>query len=271
VSNPFLDRFAKGELQIGTLTQERVVTTMRGLARGGFSWIVLDLMWGWNSWQDLSHMVLAAREQNLASFIRVQSFPWRDDEHVDHRVLVDVARAGSLRPDGIIFSPNNGAEVQLVAQVANDWHTAGGVDSTPEEVAATGAARKADLVLSPLIETLGSLRDLEQIINTDGIKSVIMSSTDLPMKLGYPFEYDHPEVFKYLSRAVKLGQDAGVAVGTNTGYIFTTVDATVARIKRLQDVGIDHVMVQHIDHMVYSYTKSLMDGLGEPVVKRAVA
>ena len=133
----------------------------------------------------------------------------------------------------------------------------------PRDAAEFGAAAReatAGLVLMPIIESRRALDELDEIMAVDGVNTVMISGTDLPRELGVPFEYEHPLVWDYLDRAVELGAKHDVAVGFNSGYAFHGVEETIDRVGRLRSHGVGFVLIQTLDHIVYSYASLIVEG-----------
>lgn len=263
MQNKLIENFREGRLSIGALLMDRSVVAMPALAKGGYDYVKIDLMYGTVNWSDVHHMCLAAHEVGLTAIVRVQAYPWREKGEVDRRLVVDASRAASLGADGITVSANSAAEVRDVAGVTQDWHRVGHVQSSAEELAAHEEEITKNFTIMPIVESIGALDELEEIMDVEGVNSIMMSCTDLPRQLGYPYQYEHPKVWEYIERAVKLGEQKGVAVGANTGFVFTTIDDTIERIKRLRDHGVHLTLTQTGYHMMYSYCSSITDALGK--------
>jgi 2-keto-3-deoxy-L-rhamnonate aldolase RhmA len=252
-----------GRVCLGTLIQDGGTFAISSLAKAGFSYVFFDFMFGTLDWKDVRHMTTAARLANMTSLVRIQNYPWVGDGGVpDGRLAADAARVVALGADGVRCSVTNAADVRRIAAIANDWHRVPSLMTTPEELAEQEAAVKDELIIMPIIESVPAWEDLDEIMSIDAVNAVMMSGTDLPRQLyGLKFGYEHPDVWKFLDEAVALGRKHDVVVGFNTGYTFTGVTETVERIQRLREHGVNFILVQTLDHMIYSYGSSIMAGL----------
>jgi 2-keto-3-deoxy-L-rhamnonate aldolase RhmA len=240
---------------------DRGTLAITSMARAGFSFVFLDQMYGTLDWSDVHYMAAAARLAGITSVVRIQNYPWRTGE-TDRRILADAARASALGADGVRCSVSGAEDVRQLSTVASDWHRVPMLPTSAEDFAATQSKAEKDLILMPIIESLAALDELDEIMAIDAVNSVMISGTDLPRELGIPMQYEHPKVWAYLDRAVELGVKHGVAVGFNTGYVFRGVDETAERVGRLRSHGVNFILVQTLDHIVYSYVSSLLDRVG---------
>ncbi|MCX7139289.1 MAG: aldolase/citrate lyase family protein, partial [Proteobacteria bacterium] len=96
-------------------------------------------------------------------------------------------------------------------------------------------------LLLPLIESLGALEALDDILAIDGISGVFIGCTDLAEVLGHPLDYLHPEVLAAVEKACKLAKTRGKIVLANTGYAFPSIEGCCAR------EGAEEVRRQHAD------------------------
>ncbi len=64
------------------------------------------------------------------------------------------------------------------------------------------------------IEDTTGIDNLEDMLkNVPGIGVILIGEGDLGQELGYPREYDHPELLKAMAEVVKICKDNNVVVG----------------------------------------------------------
>lgn len=262
--NRFLQNYHEGRFSFGCLFMDRNVIAMSGLAKAGYDYVFIDLMYGWNTWDSVHHMIVAAQRVGLTAIVRVQSYPWRSDRTgtaADRNILVNASRAASLGADGVMVSVDNVADTLMLAEIRQDWHRAGDLQTSADELSAHETDLKDQLIIMPTIESLGALEQMEQIMDVEGVNALAVSGSDLPRQLGLAWQYEHPDVWSYVDRAVAMGKARGVAVGMNMGWIYTDITESVARVKRLKEHGLDFVLTQTDYHMLHAQAKSIVDGV----------
>lgn len=250
-----LQESRNGRISLGCLDMDRatVSTVAPALAKAGYDWIMQDLMFGPSDISDIHYSIMAAREAGLGSIVRLPAYPWASADTPDRSLLVHAARIASLNPDGISFSANTVAEVEMVAEVVKDWHRAGHIQETAQELSDHEDTIKSTFIVMPIIESANALHSLEQIMKVPAVNAVLMAGTDLPRHLGMPYQYEHPRVWEFIDGAVAMGRKHGVLVGLNTGYIYTDPRETAGRVRRLLEHGLQFALTQTIAHMLYSY------------------
>lgn len=80
-----------------------------------------------------------------------------------------------------------------------------------------------ELCLIVQVETAGALEALEEIAGTDGVDGVFIGPADLSASMGYPGQFDHPEVTAAIADAFKRLAAMGVPAG------IMALDPAVAR------------------------------------------
>ena len=102
------------------------------------------------------------------------------------------------------------------------------------------------------------IEEVDEIINIDGLQVIMLAMTDLSEALGYPFEYDHPEVWRAVDRIVNKAHARGIIVAANIGYAFTTPDQIIERVHKLHQHGIRICLMQGADVMFENHAKALL-------------
>ena len=76
------------------------------------------------------------------------------------------------------------------------------------------AAKNADTVFVPMIESVPAVQNLDGICSIPGVDALFVGPGDLTTNMGIPKEYDHPDLIKTLQRIIDIGKQHGVAAGS---------------------------------------------------------
>jgi 2-keto-3-deoxy-L-rhamnonate aldolase RhmA len=256
-----LDRIKAGELALGsmdTLGSPRLAEVM-GLA--GVDALLIDQMFCPTDWETVASIVRAARNFTMDVFVRVQGFPWID--RTDHRIAVDAVRALGVGATGVMASCATVEEVEQLIAVSRDWHR--DIHLHPfgdDEFSEYSARVRAECLVMPLIESETALASMEGIMDLPGLRAVSLGMTDISRIVGRPFEYEHPEVERVVTRAIAKAQECDVAIGANLGYRYSrSVEDMSSRMIRMKDQGFDFLWLQNngfvIQWLYHSIVKAL--------------
>ena len=159
-----------------------------------------------------------------------------------------------------MWSISSYEEAELLVHMASDWHQGRPVTS-PQKLKEMQESVRQKRLLIPLIETLGALNRIEDILSLDGISGVFMACTDLSSQLGHPHEYQHPEVERVIKAATRFAHSKNKVIVANTGYTFPTIEGQIENAKWLAECGVDMVMVSTTEYAIYVFSKSVGDGV----------
>jgi 2-keto-3-deoxy-L-rhamnonate aldolase RhmA len=70
-----------------------------------------------------------------------------------------------------------------------------------------------ELVVIPMIETMESMGNIEEIVSVPGIDVLLIGPSDLSINLGIPLDYANPKYREALDKIVSSSEDAGVIPG----------------------------------------------------------
>jgi hypothetical protein len=147
-----------------------------------------------------------------------------------------------------------------MAHMGRDSHQGAPVTSAQQLQAVTEQSSNTRLLL-PLIESIGALAALDEILDIDGISGVFIGCTDLAEVLGHPLDYLHPQVLAAVEKACQSAKARGKIVLANTGYAFPSIDGQVAHAKALKKCGINMLMLQTVEFNLYVIAKSVSDAV----------
>ena len=212
-----------------------------GLA--GFDCFMADMMFTAHDWDQIAHLVRAARGTGISPMIRVQAYPWTTETGttaIDRRTISDAARALALGATAVTLSVSSKEEVKELVGLQGDWHRLIHLRrfASAEEFPEFARRARGSTLIVPTVESEGGLRDLDEIFAIDGIRLVWLAAGDLTKILGVPFKYEHPKVLRLVERAVKTAASHGAGVMYNLGLDSPDFDAMAKSAKRFFDLGV---------------------------------
>ncbi len=71
---------------------------------------------------------------------------------------------------------------------------------------------KGEIMVVLMIESVEAMQNLDQILKVPGVGAIMIGEGDLSQNLGYPRQYDHPEVVKAKAEILAKAKAAGVAI-----------------------------------------------------------
>jgi len=208
-----------------------------GLA--GFDCFMADMMFTAHDWDNIAHLIRAARGSGISPMIRVQTFPWAGGG-MDTRTVSDAARAFSLGATSVTVSVQSKEEVRVLVRLREDWHRLIHLRRfwTADDFPAFATKVRNSTLFVPTIESAGALRDLDDILAIDDIRLVWLAAGDLTKILGVPFKYEHPKVLKVVERAVEVGARHGASIMYNMGLDSQDFDELGDAARRIFDMGV---------------------------------
>jgi 2-keto-3-deoxy-L-rhamnonate aldolase RhmA len=256
--NRLLQKLQTGETALGVWLKSGP-TWVNTIARAGFDFVRPDMMFSSMDWRDLDHIYRTAESVGLGCWVRVPANPWLGGTG-QLQVTVDVARAFSLGIPFVGASIASVEQVRACAEVAKDWHRSGTGEypSSNETFTAMNKKPSDQAIFVPHIEAGTAMTQIDEIIEVDGLRVIMLAMTDLSKAIGYPFQYDHPELWKAVDRIVEKAHARGITVAGNTGYDFTTPQRIIDRVKRMHQHGIRICLMQGADSMLENFAKSLL-------------
>ena len=111
----------------------------------------------------------------------------------------------------------------------------------------------------PHIEAGTAVDQIDEILKIDGLRIIMLAMTDLSAAIGYPFQYDHPEVWKLVDSIVAKAKSRDITVAANMGYAFTTHQTMLERVHKMQQHGIRICLMQGADNMLENFAKPLLN------------
>jgi 4-hydroxy-2-oxoheptanedioate aldolase len=258
------ERLGAGEMALGVWIKGGP-SWVPTIARAGFDFVRPDMMFSALDWRELDHIHRAAQAVGLTTWLRVPANPWLGGTE-SLQVTVDVQRAFSLGIEIVGASIASARQARACLEVAADWHRSGTGEypSSNETFKAMHAKGKDMAVFAPHIEAGTAMREIDEILALDGLRIVMVAMTDLSKALGYPFEYEHPEVWKALDGIVEKAGKRRIAVAANMGYDYTTHERMVARVQRMRSHGVRLCLMQGADNMLENFARPMLREIRGP-------
>jgi len=230
------------------------------IARGGFDFVRPDMMFSAMDWRELDHINQAAKVAGLTTWLRVAANPWMAGTD-QMQVTVDVARAFSLGVPIVGASIASAAQARICVEVSRDWHRSGAGEYPDSNTAFKAMNNKASdvAVFVPHIEARTAIDEIDEILEIEGLRIIMLAMTDFSQALGYPFQYEHPEVWKAVDGIVAKARARGIVVAANSGYDFKTPEEIRPRIQRMRDHGIGICLMQGADTFLENSAKTLLN------------
>jgi len=175
-----------------TLNHPSIAEIMAG---AGFDWLCVDMEHSVTDYFEAQQLIMAIQSKGIKAFVRVGEN--------NARIIKRVLDAGA---DGIIVpSVNSAAEAQKAVNA---------VKYPPVGTRGVGLARAQDygfgfenyrddkaknIILIAQIEHVNAVRELDAILNIDGIDGTFIGPYDLSGSMGKPGQWDEPEVIAVLN------------------------------------------------------------------------
>jgi 2-keto-3-deoxy-L-rhamnonate aldolase RhmA len=236
------------------------------LARAGFDFVRPDMMFSAMDWRELDHIHRAAQAVGLATWVRIPANPWLSGTE-QLQITVDVARAFSLGIQFVGASIASAKQVAACVEVAKDWHRSGaGEYPNSNETFAAMNKKSADAaIFVPHVEAGTAIHDIDEILKIEGLRIVMLAMTDFSKALGYPFQYDHAEVWKALDSIVVKAHSRGIVIAANMGYAFTTAQQMLERVHKMHQHGVRICLMQGADNMLENFARPLVGDIRKAV------
>lgn len=256
--NRLFEKLSRDELALGVWIKggPHLVST---IARAGFDFVRPDMMFSALDWKELDHIHRTAESVGIATWLRIPSNPWLAGPG-QLQITVDAARAFSLGVPVVQVSIASAEQVRALVEVAKDWHRSGAGEypNSNDTFVSQGQRVVDQTMVVPAIESRTAIEQLDEIVEIDGLRAIQIACTDFSKELGYPFQYEHPEVWKAIDRLAQKAAERGIIVVANTGYDYTTEEEISARVNRLYDHGVKVVLMQGAEFLLETFSKSLL-------------
>lgn len=252
-----LEKLDRGEPVLGTMMLSTNPEMVEILAYVGFDYIFVDQMFTGVDWNVLANMVRAARGSNLAVFARVENDPWYGGEDVS--VAARVSRALGVGADGVKINVYSLGEAKACVEAGTGWHRAPWVVRfEPAKFADYESDKTKQALIVPSVESHLGIKQAHEMCAIEGIRVFGIAMTDTSIMLGYPLQYEHPEVWKFIDGVAETAKARGVDLCGGTGYAFKTWDEIAGRVKRLHQHHVNMIFLQTSEYIFQLATTELL-------------
>lgn len=207
-------KLADDELCVGTHVKWRDSSISESLSIGGFDYMWIDGEHGILSLDDTLNHIRAAQANGAAAFYRV---PWNDP--VLAKPILEMG------PDGIIFPFVKTVDEARQAVAACRYPPKGVRGFCPGRAAKHGYMQfdeylKAaeDVWVIVQIEHIDAVRNIDYILEVEGIDAFIVGQSDLSASMGIMCQLDNPRLIEVLGSLCEKLAASGRPFGTATGY-----------------------------------------------------
>lgn len=252
-----IEKLDRGEPVLGTMMLSTSVEMIEILALVGFDYVFVDQMFTAVDWKVLAEMVRAARGSNMNVIARPENDPWYGGE--DPSLAARVSRALGVGADGVKVNVYSIGEARAAVEAGKGWHrTPWVVRFDPRKFEEYEAEKAAQSLVIPSVESELGIKQAPDMLAIDGVRVFGVAMTDTTRMLGYPLQYDHPEVWKFVDGVVESAKSYGVDICGGTGYAFKTWDEIAERVRRMHEHGINMIFLQTPEYLFQLATSELL-------------
>ncbi len=244
----FRKRLAEGQLLIGSSVYLKDPQSTEALAHSA-DFLMYDLEHAPMGLDSLRKHLMVTRHMNTPGFVRAPG------PHPGARVLKPILDIGA---HGVIVPQVT--SVQEVREIVNHcrYTPLGQRGIGPlvptnygrDDVLAHMAEANQQLWVCVMIETADAVEQIEQIVATEGLDSLMIGPMDLSASYGVPGQMDAPNVVTGIEKIVAAARAVGMPVGCGLGADAESVTKFAASGVQWFQVGGDcHYLVNHQDDL----------------------
>lgn len=229
--NELKSKLKKGKTVLGTWCILPSSSVVNVLGAAGLDFVVIDMEHGPIGYETAEDMIRAAEVENCSPLIRVP----RNEE-------AEVLRALDIGAHGVVVPHIETAEqCQQAIKYAkyypvgerglSPFTRAGGY--APEDTSKHTERANKETMSVLIVEGKKGVENLDAIIADQNIDVIYFGLCDLSQALGIPGQLDHPELKKFVEKAVKKVRSKKMAVGAFT--------ANQQQLKWFKEIGIQFI------------------------------
>jgi 2-keto-3-deoxy-L-rhamnonate aldolase RhmA len=180
------------------------------ISSAGFDWVLIDLEHGVGSEPSLIYQLQALEGSGTTPFVRTESLE-----------IARVKRLLDMGAIGIMFPQIQNAEEAAIA-ISNMYYPPKGRRGLAKMIRANQYGKDFENYVEKVnnnllgiiqIETLQSLKHLDEIAAIDGVDVLFLGPSDLSLALGILGQWDHPDFIQAVEAIGKAARKAGKAAG----------------------------------------------------------
>lgn len=222
IKNKMKDKLLAGQPAFGVSVMIPSPQVVEMIGRLGFDWVLLDCEHGTLALETLELMIIAAEASGLTPIVRPES--------KDPGVILRVMDRGAMGVQ--VPHVNTAADARRVVESVK-YHPVGtrglAAGTRPANygfgISATEYVQQAnrETLVCVQLEEVEALRNIDEIVQVDGVDVFFIGPSDLSQSMGYPGQTDALEVRQAIDRAFATIVAAGKIPGS-TGNAQAVVD-----------------------------------------------
>lgn len=211
----------------------------------GFDWFMLDHMFSAADWNFTRDVLKTGQAAGITPIVRVQGNPWLG---YNHQLAMDATRAFGIGAQFVMVSHSCKKEIEECLSVTGDWHR-NALTVHPFRNQGEWKAKSKEIADSNYLiahaESKGSFDEFDETMEVPGLRMFFFAMTDASKVLtgGGDPDWHNPALWKFIDKAVALGEKKGIMIGANTSYAYTMKEMR-ARVNKLHDHGVKFIYVQ---------------------------
>jgi len=230
-------RLQQGELVLGTILSLNSPDVAEILSQIGFDWIFIDAEHSTLDPQNLKALFQAIGDSTPC----VVRLPAMDEIMV--KKTLDAGAAGLLVPQ-----VNTAEQVERLVQWGRYYPEGsrglgfGRAQGYGLKVSEYLQTANEDILLSVQAESAEAVKNIESIVQVDGLDAVLVGPYDLSASMGLPGQIEHPDVKTAIQRVAAVCFDAGMPIGI-FGITAEAVQPYIAQGFRFIVCGVDTIIL----------------------------
>lgn len=256
--NPLLEKVKTMSTTLGIrVTQTDQVELAAFL---GFDWFMIDHMFTSADWGYTRDVLKTGEASGITPIVRVAGNPWLG---YNHQLAIDATRAFGMGAQFVMVSHSGKREIEECLSVQGDWHRNALVvhpfRSKDEWKTKSKEIAESNYIIAHA-ESQGSYDEFEQTMELPGLKMFFFAMTDASKVLSKSVEPDwySPELWKFIDKAVALGEKKGIMIGANTSYGYSMKEMR-KRVNVLHDHGVKFIYIQSAPYLFQCAIGEFMD------------
>ena len=243
IDNPLLEKLKNKKTALGLRVASLDLVEVCGVL--GFDWFMVDHMFTPADWGFTRDMIRTGWACGISPIVRVQANPWVG---YNPTLASEVQRAFGIGAQFVMVSHSDKREIEACLKSQGDWHrnalTVHPYRSREDWVTKIDEVKETSFVI-PHLEAKSAYEQLDETFDLPGVKLFFFAMTDASKALtGETMpDWNHPELWKFIDKAVKKGEERGIAIGANTSYAYSMKEME-ERTLRLHNAGVRFIYIQ---------------------------
>ena len=258
VKNPLADKLKAMKTTLGIRVTHSDQAELAAFL--GLDWFMIDQMFTSADWGYVRNCMKVGEAAGISPIVRVAGNPWLG---YNHQLGIDATRAFGMGAQFVMVSHSCKKEIEECLEVQGDWHRNALVvhpfrskdewKTKSKEIADSGC-------VIAHAESQGSYDEFEETMDLPGLKMFFFAMTDASKILAKSTEPDwySPDLWKFIDKAVALGEKKGIMIGANTSYGYSMKEMR-KRVNVLHDHGVKFIYIQSAPYLFQTAIGEFMD------------